>query len=126
MLSFHNTIEGLVNNCHRASYEAGWWHDVETGECLLENPYVIATKLLLIQSEVSEAMEGFRKDSMDDKLTHRSAIETELADAVIRICDLAGALNLDLQGAIREKMDFNTTRPDHQVVNRRKKGGKKF
>ena len=125
------TVEQLVRRCHQASYDAGWWHTVESGEPLLQNeeyaPYVIATKLLLTISEVIEGMEGHRKgDLMDDKLTHRLMLETELADAVIRICDLAGALNLDLAGAIEEKMAFNTTRPDHKVTARRAAGGKRY
>lgn len=35
----------------------------------------------------------------------------ELADAVIRIADLAGALGLDLEAAIRVKHVYNATRP---------------
>jgi uncharacterized LabA/DUF88 family protein len=37
-------------------------------------------------------------------------LEVELADALIRILDIAGGLNLDLAGAFFEKMDFNATR----------------
>ena len=35
----------------------------------------------------------------------------ELADAVIRIADLCGHLGIDLEAAIREKMEYNATRP---------------
>jgi hypothetical protein len=35
----------------------------------------------------------------------------ELADAVIRVCDLAGAMNLDLAAAIETKHRYNKTRP---------------
>ena len=38
-------------------------------------------------------------------------VEVELADAVIRIADLAGALGLDLGGAIAEKLEYNRNRP---------------
>ena len=58
-------------------------------------------------------MEGHRKNLMDDKLPHRLAIEVELADAVIRIADLGGALGLNLGMAIAEKMAFNASRVDH-------------
>ena len=63
---------------------------------------------------------------MDDKLPHRSMIEVELADAVIRIADLAGALNLDLGGAVQEKLEFNRHRPDHKLENRIAEGGKAY
>jgi len=119
-------INELVKDIHSKNVEAGWWNDPITGKNLKDDPYVMGTKLLLVVSEIAEATEGFRKDLMDDKLTHRKCIEVELADAIIRICDIAGALNLDLAGAIEEKRSFNSVRQDHKVENRVKKGGKKF
>lgn len=128
------TLEEAVNRlaaiCHDRSYSAGWWHDPETGYAMLEHKalttYAVATKIALIHSEISEALEGHRTDSMDDKLSNRLAIEVELADAVIRIGDLAGALGLDLGGAIREKLEYNSSRPDHKASMRRAPGGKKY
>ena len=67
-------------------------------------------KLVLIHSEISEAMEGFRKGIKDEHLPDRSMFEVELADALIRIFDLAGAHDLDLGGALQEKS--TTTRPE--------------
>jgi hypothetical protein len=70
-----------------------------------------AQALMLIVSEISEAMEADRKDLMDDKLTNRPGIEVELADAKIRIHDFCGGYGLDLDGAEEEKLAYNTTRP---------------
>jgi NTP pyrophosphatase (non-canonical NTP hydrolase) len=116
----------LRDRCHGASAEAGWWNDLKTGEPLIDRPHVIGEKLMLIVSEVAEAMEGHRKGLMDDKLPHRTMIEVELADAVIRIADLAGAMKLDLGGAIAEKMAFNAQRPDHKPEARMAAGGKAY
>jgi hypothetical protein len=71
-------------------------------------------------------MEGDRKNLMDDKLPHRPMREVELADAVIRIFDLAGAYGMDIAGAIVEKMAFNAVRPDHKIENRVAEGGKEY
>jgi len=87
---------------------------------------IVAEKLCLSHSEVSEAMEGYRKGLQDDHLTHRQMIEVELSDAAIRIFDLAGALGLDLGGAIAEKLEYNQQRADHKPENRAKEGGKAF
>jgi NTP pyrophosphatase (non-canonical NTP hydrolase) len=122
-------INNLVKEIHSKNLEAGWWNDPETGESLLDNkftPYVIATKLLLTVTEIAEATEGYRKNLMDDKLTHRSMFEVELADTVIRIFDIAGVMGFDLGGAIEEKRLFNSSRPDHKKEDRLKVNGKKF
>jgi len=52
-------------------------------------------------------------------------VEVELADALIRIADLAGALGLDLGGAVLDKLAYNANRPDHKLENRRAENGKK-
>ena len=44
----------------------------------------------------------------------------------MKLADLAGALGLDLGGAIAEKMAFNATRPDHKPENRKLENGKKY
>lgn len=71
-------------------------------------------------------MEGLRKNLPDDKLPHRRMMEVELADALIRILDLAGAMNMDIGGAMAEKLAFNRTRADHKPENRAAAGGKAF
>jgi NTP pyrophosphatase (non-canonical NTP hydrolase) len=78
----------------------------------------------LIHSEVSEALEGVRKDTADTHLPHRKAVEVELADAMIRIFDLAGQMDLDLAGAILEKLAYNQQRADHKPEARNAIGGK--
>lgn len=115
----------LVAACHGAAVKAGWWTDLHTGESLLGKRNV-PEMLMLIVSEIAEGMEGHRKKLMDDKLPHRPMLEVELADAVIRIADLAGSLGYDLGAAIAEKMAFNATRPDHKREARLAAGGKAF
>lgn len=122
----------LVEACHSAAVNGGWWRDLKTGLDLRgydehnRAKRNVGELLCLIHSEISEAMEGHRKGLMDDKLPDRPMLEVELADAVIRIADLCGGLNLDLGGAIAAKLDYNASRADHKPEARMAEGGKRY
>ena len=79
-----------------------------------------------MHSELSEMAEGVRKGIMDDHLPERSMEEVEAADCIIRILDYAEKHSLDLMGAIADKLEYNKTRADHKIENRKKENGKKF
>ena len=111
-----NVLSGEI---HDDSTSAGWWDDGD-------DKYVLATKLMLTVSEIAEAMEGVRKDLMDDHLPHRKMVEVEVADAIIRLLDFAGALNMDIGGAVMEKLEYNRNRQDHKQETRQAAGGKQF
>lgn len=123
----HIALAGAVlqKACFGASLKAGWWK-AKDGSAVQNNPLAFSNKLALIHSEISEAMEGDRKGLMDDHLPHRPMREVELADAVIRIFDLAGAYGMDLGGAIAEKMTYNAQRADHKPEARAAAGGKTY
>jgi len=123
----------LQHFCHGQAAHNGWWTDMSTGQDLRSTGYPklsptanVGEKLMLVVTEVGEAMEGHRKLLMDDHIPNRSMLEVELADVVIRVFDLAGGLGLDVPGAMAEKLLFNSTRSDHQIKNRRAIGGKKI
>lgn len=125
-VALKNAINDLTDACYGLSSLSGWWTNPKTGEPLEITKDLVGMKIALIHSEVSEALEGFRKDKDDEHLPTRKSLEVELGDAVIRICDLAGALNLDLGGAILAKLAYNQSRPDHKLANRAAPGGKAF
>lgn len=111
---------------YRGNVDAGWWKNITTGEVHPKGDVTLQlSKLALVHSEVSEAVEGVRKGLMDDHLKERPMAEVELADAIIRAFDLAGHEGWDLAGAIVEKLYYNAQRADHKIENRLAEGGKK-
>jgi NTP pyrophosphatase (non-canonical NTP hydrolase) len=125
LVIYASVVTALSRTIFDINKAAGWWTDLKTGQSTHETRNV-GEVLMLIVSEVAEAMEADRKGLMDDKLSHRSGLEVELADAVIRIFDLAGAKGLDIGNAIMEKILYNMSREDHKIENRMKAGGKKY
>lgn len=118
-----NAGRTLQTEIHGNAKKAGWCQNLKTGKRIIRNK---AELICLMHSELSEAMEGARKDLMDDHLPHRKMEEVELADCIIRILDYAGDFNLDVFGAMAEKIEYNKQRIDHKPENRLKDGGKKF
>lgn len=115
------SMRGLALLCHLCSVATGWWHNLIDGAPRERNK---GEMLALIHSEVSEALEGERKDRMDNHLIHRRMVEVELADAVIRIFDYAEGFGLDVTSALIEKLAYNLVRQDHKDENRLAPGGK--
>lgn len=116
-------LDTLAQDCHAASASAGWWTDLKTGEDL-RGKRNKGELMMLMVSEIAEAMEGARKDLASDKLPGFSSEEEELADLFIRLGDYAGAHKLRLGAAVIAKMRYNQNREDHKIENRRKAGGK--
>lgn len=92
---------------HENSKAHGFWSDPDNQN--------IPTKLMLIVSEIGEAMEEFRDGNVHliDLEANNKPIgfTSELADAVIRIMDLAEWLGLPLETMMEEKHEYNKTRP---------------
>lgn len=83
----------LAKEIHENAKEKGWW----------DKPRDIPELLCLVHSEVSEALEAYRNFDTEE-------FERELADIVIRVFDMAVALNIDIQQAVVDKHLYNTTR----------------
>lgn len=118
------TINEWVQTVHKNAVEKGWWLDKA-------NPNLLE-KICLAHSELSEAVESVRNgepplfqyigdqiephaitqefEGWDNSRKPEGAL-IELADAVIRIMDLCGAMGWDLDKAIELKHTYNVTRP---------------
>ena len=95
-------INNLCAEAHITSKEHGFW---EPGYITIkEERTLLLAKMALIVSEVGEAVEEIRKEGFAN-------LEEELADICIRVFDLSGYLEYDLQESILQKMEKNKTRP---------------
>lgn len=108
------SINNLVEKAHENSVKHGFWDDIEVinhsnidalsmgFKQLINN--AICTRLMLITGEVAETMEALRKGDTEN-------FKEELADIIIRVADLAGNLDIDLEAEIKKKMQKNLARP---------------
>lgn len=100
------TIKEICERAHNTAVCKGWY----------EGEHNVFEKMALIHSEVSEAVEEARVHPMTHTYFRESdgkpeGVPVELADAIIRICDLAEHHGIDLSAAIDLKMTFNSDRP---------------
>ncbi len=102
-------ISTLIRESHRTASDHGWW----------EGEQNFAEKLALVHSEISETLEEFRNGHnldeiyFDESKSHEKpeGVPVELADALIRIFDMAGYWGINLEAALRLKMAYNKKRP---------------
>lgn len=90
------TLNEWSKECHTTAREHGFWENL--------TDLIIPTKLMLIVSELGEAMEAHRGNN-------RENFEEEIADTFIRLFDLCGWLEIDIEKAVRDKMEINSKRP---------------
>lgn len=107
-----NSMKKLQAAVHQLAKIKGFWQDRNTllgmgAEADIVDKYMVATKIALIHSELSEGLEGHRTEIPEGA---KGYIGEELADAVIRILDLAEFLKIDLGQEILKKHEYNTGR----------------
>lgn len=117
-------ITELAKIIHENNMKVGWWDGAERYSGEVPDKYMIPTKIALMHSELSEALEGQRKNLQDDHLPQYPMEAVEYADTIIRILDVCGYRNYDIGRIILDKLAYNAQRPDHKREARNAPGGK--
>ena len=101
-------VNDLVKDSFQNAKEHGW-HDSNRS---------IGDLICLMHSELSEALEEHRNGKAPSEVYFNKqkpekpeGIPVELADCVIRIFDFCGLHNIDLESVLKQKMEYNRTRP---------------
>lgn len=108
-------MEYFQKEVHRIAVEHGWWEIYE--QPMLEyKPRNVPEMLALIHSEVSEAMEEYRKNEDWSSVKHAygnkpEGFWIEMADVIIRVLDLAERYGVSMAEMVAIKNDYNETRP---------------
>lgn len=100
------SLLALVGQAHTTAREKGFW-DVPRVMLAEDKDAKVCQKLALIHSEVSEAVEAIRQADPT-----KNNLSEELADIVIRVADLAGYLQVDLEHEVTMKLAKNSARPN--------------
>lgn len=115
------TLSEMVAESFTCALTSGWWDRYEWA-CKKSDPSVKfpcltadekLSKLMLMVTELAEAAEEIRNGTEDPYYREDGkpeGVAAELADVVIRIGDYCGALGIDLEATIKEKMKFNRSR----------------
>lgn len=124
-----NDFSKIINGGNR---KRGFWEDFDKHEEKkeLRNAF-ICQFIMLVNTELSEAVEALREGNLTEpfdklklkemlkagtpfktafKVTIKDKFEDEIADAIIRLLDLAGGLNIDIGYFIAQKLKYNSTR----------------
>jgi len=110
-------VSSFADIIHKRAKEKGFW----------DTPFNLGEKLMLITSELGEALEADRNDKYADvdlfysevehkglkeafEISIKDTLEDELADVFIRLLDLAAGLEINIDWHIKKKMEYNRLR----------------
>lgn len=98
-------LNELVKQIYENAKAKGFW---ETDRDFLHS-------LMLVTCEIAESAEEYRKGYHPGEVyfdgDKPEGVPVELADAIIRILDLCGRYEIDIDKVIEMKMAYNSTRP---------------
>lgn len=116
-----NTIR-IANECKGITDAALSIYEDNKAKGFWDNPRNVGEMLMLVTSELGEAMEAHRKgrfanwanvkqEGFGFEEGVKDSFEDEIADAIIRLLDMCGGLSIDIEKHINYKLRYNRTRP---------------
>ena len=114
------SLGALAQDIHRTAVGKGFWPGVSDPEAVALGQRNVGEALMLIVSEVAEAMEFYRDEGADPVLLAKwwldgndkpDGFPVELLDVIIRCLDLLAAIGVDVDELMEVKTGFNETRP---------------
>jgi len=101
-------LNELAKRVHHLAKEKGFWAGWYSNQYGPHYPRELhlAVKLALVHAEVSEALEALRKEGVE-----AHGFREELADILIRVLDIAGAVGMDVDSEVDSKHEVNVGRP---------------
>jgi NTP pyrophosphatase (non-canonical NTP hydrolase) len=119
-------LTNISKRIHLANVEKGFYDDIEN----IPQDYLIIKQLALVLTEIAEAIEVLRKNGIDNTLnphfpsaltidesiaeykkTYKDTFQAEMADTFIRLFDLCGYLNIDIDSWVDTVLEANKHRP---------------
>ena len=104
----YEPLNSLAREAHKIAVDHGWW----------DIPPSFGEVVALCHSELSEALQSYRNnepsvfhDVKDDGSTALEGYAVEMVDTLIRILDFCGAIGLDVDSIMAQKMEYNRSRP---------------
>lgn len=101
-------LDKLSSQLHETAVEKGFWDAMNT----MDDKFIFfAKQIAMIHSEATEVLEAIRKSKGHDQIVE------ELADIIIRVCDLyeglreSGEVFYSLEKTVKSKAQVNKGRP---------------
>ena len=116
-MEYRSSLNEIVLAAHENAVSKGFYDDItalrgylakqdqQAMRAAAKRDFVLA-QLSKIACEVGEAVQEIQRKGVDAE-----SVADELADVIIRVCDLAGYLDINLGRAVHKKMLYNASRP---------------